>query len=215
MTPTTPVTTSSTSAVRALSVQEAAEQRHSIRKYQPIDIPEADLRELLRQVSLAPSANNLQPWRFVVVRDAALKDALHAAAFQQAQVKAAPAVLVLYTDMADTLANLDEILHPGFPADRRAAVKSRLEADFGAMSEAERANWGFSQGYIALGYLVLAAQAMGYATSPMTGFEPEKVKQVLGLPEHVRIPALVAIGVADEPGFPTHRHAVERIATFR
>lgn len=213
MTPTTSVTPPMTQT--ALSVREAAEQRHAIRKYQPIDIPEADLRELLRQVSLAPSANNLQPWRFVIVRDAALKDALHAAAFQQAQVKAAPAVIVLYTDMADTLANLDAIVHPGLPDERRAATKANLQANFGAMSAEEQASWGFSQGYIALGYLLLAAQSMGYATSPMTGFEPEKVKQVLGLPEHVRIPALVAIGVADEPGFPTHRHAVERIATFR
>jgi len=37
---------------------------------------------------------------------------------------------------------------------------------------------------------------------------------VLGLPPHVTFPALVSIGRGDEPGFPHHRHSVERIARF-
>ena len=215
MTPSSPVTTPPSPATSALSVQEAAEQRHSIRKYRPVAIPESDLRELLRLVSLAPSANNLQPWRFVVVREPELKSQLHAAAYQQAQVLAAPAVIVLYTDMVDTLDTVDEVIHPGLPEARREATKAGLQATFAPMSEADREAWAAAQGHITLGYLVLAAQAMGYATSAMAGFEPEKVKQVLGLPAHVKIPALIALGVADEPGFPTHRHAVDRIAAFR
>lgn len=198
-----------------LRVREAAEQRRSIRQYQPGEIPEADLHEMLRLVSLAPSANNLQPWRFVVVREPALKERLYEAANRQPQVKAAPAVIVLYTDMADTLAHVDEIVHPNLPAERRTATMERLLTSFGAQSEAEREAFGAGQGYIALGYLMLVAQAMGYATSPMLGFDPEQVKAVLGLPSHVAIPAIVSVGVAAEAGFPSHRHPVERIATFR
>lgn len=198
-----------------LSVPEAAEQRRSIRTYQPGEIPEADLREILRLVSLAPSANNVQPWRFVVVRDPALKEQLYEAAFQQPQVKHAPALIVLYTDMADTLAHVDEILHPGLPEDRRHAIKERLLSSFGAQSEAERETFGASQGNIALGYLMLVAQSLGYATVPMLGFEPDKVKQVLNLPAHVRIPALVSMGVAAEEGFSAHRHPLERLVSFR
>lgn len=198
-----------------LSVPQAAEQRHSIRKYQPVDVPEAALREILRLVGLAPSANNLQPWRFVVVRDPALKEQLYQAANQQNQVKEAPAVIVLYTDMADTLAHLEEIVHPGLPPERRELTLSNLKAAFGGMSEAQREAWGAAQGHIALGYLLLVAQSMGYATSAMAGFQPQEVKQLLGLPEHVSIPALIAIGVANESGFSAHRHPVDRIATFR
>jgi len=198
-----------------LSVRDAAQQRRSIRQYQPGDIPEADLREILRLVSLAPSANNLQPWRFVVVREPALKERLYEAAYRQPQVKAAPAVIVLYTDMADTLAHVDEIVHPDLPAERRTATKERMLSSFGAKTEQEREAFGAGQGYIALGYLMLVAQSLGYATTPMLGFEPEQVKEVLGLPSHAAIPAIVSLGVADEAGFPTHRHALERIATFR
>lgn len=45
----------------------------------------------------------------------------------------------------------------------------------------------------------------------MAGFDVDTVKRVLGLPGHVRIPALVAIGRGAEEGFPHHRHALERI----
>ena len=49
----------------------------------------------------------------------------------------------------------------------------------------------------------------------MLGFDPEKVKPALGLPAHVRITALVAIGIADEEGFPHHRHAVDTLVSYR
>ena len=75
--------------------------------------------------------------------------------------------------------------------------------------------WGAGQGYIELGYLLLAEYSLGYATSPMLGFDPAKVKEALGLPAHVMIPALVAIGRGDEEGFSHHRHAIDRIVTYR
>lgn len=215
MTPSISILASEQGRAQALSVSEAAEQRHSIRKYQPTPVPEQDLREIVRLAGLAPSAFNVQPWRFVVVQDPDLKGGLHEAAFRQAQVASAPAVMVLYTDMADTLANLDEVMHPGLPAERRDASKAHILSSFAAKSPAEQETWAAAQGHIALGYVVLAAQSLGYATSVMAGFEADKVKDLLGLPSHVSIPALVAVGVADEAGFPTHRHGLERILSVR
>ena len=48
----------------------------------------------------------------------------------------------------------------------------------------------------------------------MLGFKPDAVKALLGLPEHVQIPALVAIGIGAEDGFPHHRHTLERTVRF-
>ena len=56
-----------------LTVRQAAESRRAIRKFVQQDVPEEDLREILRQVRLAPSPGNIQPWRFVVVRDPAMR----------------------------------------------------------------------------------------------------------------------------------------------
>lgn len=201
--------------VQQMTVAEAAEARRSVRKYKDQPVPEADLREILRVAGLAPSAFNVQPWRFVVVRDAALRAALGEAAYGQAQVTGAPAVIVLYSDMRDVLENAEAVVHPGVGADKVAATAAQLRRMWGSRTDADRETWGAGQSYIALGFLLLAAQSLGLGTSPMLGFDAAKVKQVLGLPEHVAIPALVAVGVADEEGFPHHRHAVDDVADFR
>jgi nitroreductase len=45
-----------------------------------------------------------------------------------------------------------------------------------------------------VGYLLLAAQSLGYATSPMQGFDGDAVKKLLGLPASAEVVALVAMG---------------------
>ena len=199
-------------ATDLLTVREAAEQRRSIREYSPEPVAREDLDEILRVASLAPSAFNLQPWRFVVVETPEVRDALARAAFNQRQVRSAPAVIVLYTDMKDALEHVDEVLHPGMDAVQRASAREGVLRPFAAKTEAEREAWGAEQGNIALGYLLLAAEAHGCQTSPMAGFDADAVRRVLGLPAHVRIPAIVAIGRGAEAGFPHHRHPLERIA---
>ena len=202
------------STLAQLTVQEAAEQRRSIRAYTPEPVPRADLEDILRQTGLAPSAWNLQPWRWVIVEDAATKAKLAQAAYNQRQVSGAPAVIVLYTDMADTLAHLDAVARPEADEKARAAFKGMVTGAFAKSSDAERESWAFAQGNIALGYLLLVAQAKGYATSPMAGFDPEAVKSLLGLPANVRVPALVAIGRPAEAGVPHHRFSPGQIARF-
>jgi nitroreductase len=194
---------------------EAAESRRSIRQYAPIAVPEADLRELLRLAGRAPSAFNVQPWRFVVVQHDDLKTKLSAAAFGQQQVLRAPATIVLYSDMESALERMPEATHPDMPADKRAAGVESVRGMFANQSMDEREAWGNAQSNIALGYLLLLAESLGYATSPMLGFDPEKVKTLLGLPAHVRVTALVSIGYPAEEGFRPHRLPVETLVDFR
>ncbi len=198
-----------------LTVREAADQRRSIRRYTADPVPESDLRDILRIVGEAPSAWNVQPWRAVVVREPALKAQLAAAANGQKQVASAPAVVVLYSDIEDVLAHLDETIHPSALPERREKSYANVRKHFGGMTAEQRAAWAHGITYIALGYLLLAAESLGYSTSPMLGFKVAEVKALLALPAHVTVPALVAIGIGEEDGQPKHRHAVDRIATFR
>lgn len=194
---------------------EAAQSRRSIRQYAPAPIPEADLRELLRLAGRAPSAYNVQPWRFIVVQDQTLKAELAAAAYGQGQVLRAPATIVMYSDMEDALARMPDAMHPDMPAEKRAAGVESFRATFTTKSVEEREEWGNAQSNIALGYLLLLAESLGYATSPMLGFDPGRVKTLLGLPAHVRIPALVSIGFAAEEGFRPHRLPAHTLVQFR
>ena len=83
------------SSLVAPSPAEAADSRRSVRKFTDEPISERVLRELVRLAGRAPSAFNVQPWRFVVVTDPALKAQLREAAYGQEQVSSAPAVIVL------------------------------------------------------------------------------------------------------------------------
>ncbi|EFO79040.1 NADH dehydrogenase [Oscillochloris trichoides DG-6] len=158
---------------------------------------------------------NVQPWRFIVIQNAELQQQLRAVAYDQAQVTAAPALIVLYSDMEDALAHAEETVHPGMGAEQVRSRAEGMRQNFAKMSIEERANWANAQANIALGFFLLAAQSMGYATSAMLGFMPEEVKALLNLPAHTMITAMIALGRPDEDGYPHHRHSVERIATFR
>lgn len=197
------------------SAARAADSRRSIRKYEAAPIPKEDLLELLRLAGRAPSAFNVQPWRFVVVTDADLKQKLSAAAYNQQQIVNAPATIVMYSDMVSALERMPDSMHPGMPQDQRDAGVASFRARFASQSVEEREGWGVGQANIALGYLLLLAEEKGFATSPMLGFEPEKVKELLGLPEHVRIPALIAIGYPAEEGFTPHRLPIDSLVEFR
>lgn len=204
----------SSSRTETLSVTDAAEARRSIRKYEPTPVPRADIEEILRVTGLAPSPWNLQPWRFVIVEDVDVKAKLQEAAYGQAQVGSAPAVIVMYSDMSDVLNTVDETVHPGMRGPQGDKAVAEVRSTFAAFSDSDRHAWGFAEANIALGYLLLTAQAHGYSTSSMLGFMPDKVKELLHLPVDARIPALIAIGIGAEEGFPHHRHSLERIARF-
>lgn len=198
-----------------LSAAAAAKVRRSVRAYSDQPVTDEEVRTLLELAGRAPSAFNAQPWRFIVVRDQGLKDQLKSAAYNQAQVAGAPVLIAMYADMEDTLANLGEIVNPGLSPEARTATIERLNSTWGGMTVADRGTWANSQANIALGYLLLIAQSEGFATSPMLGFQPDQVKQLLNIPAHATITALVALGHAAEDGFPSHRLEVDRITAFR
>lgn len=202
-----------TTATR-LTAAEAALLRHSVRSYRDTPVTDDEIRTLLELTGRAPSAFNLQPWRFVVVRNQDTREQLRAAAYGQKQVSEAPVVIAMYADMEDTMAHLTEVVHPDLPADKKAGTIAMLENTFGSMPLETRGVWANAQANIALGYLLLIARSEGFDTSPMLGFQADQVKTLLGIPAHATITALVAIGRGADDGFRSHRHAVDRVATF-
>jgi len=59
-----------------MDVFEAVQKRHSIRAYEPTPIPEEKLKRILESARLAPSAGNIQPWHFVVVKNREKRETL-------------------------------------------------------------------------------------------------------------------------------------------
>ena len=196
------------------NIIETIQTRRSIRTYLQEPLNQEDLRTILRLASLAPSSANIQPWRFVVIQNKELQLSLRAVAHDQQQITNAPAIIVLYSNMEDSLAHVEETVHPGMGAEQIKLRAEGMRQRFGQMSIEQRAHWANAQANIALGFLLLAAHGLGYATSPMLGFQPDKVKELLGLPNYVEIAAIIALGRAAEEGFSSHRHLLERISRF-
>jgi nitroreductase len=188
--------------------------RRSIRRYLPEPVAASEILEILALAGRAPSAWNLQPWRFVAVVDSTAKAALQQVAYGQPQVGAAPVVIVLYSDMVDTLSRVDESLPPDAPPPVRDKIRANIAGYFEPLTSEQREAWGRSQAGIALGYLLLILESRGYGSSPMLGFDPDGVRRLFQLPDHAPIAALVAFGKPAEAGRTSTRHATETVARF-
>lgn len=197
-----------------LSVKDAIVSRHSIRKFVQKPIPKEDIDRIFELVRLSPSAWNLQPWRFHIVTDTGLKETLKDAAYGQQQVTSAPAVVIVVSDMEDVIANLPETVHPGLSEERKQEEVANLSSFFNGLSVEERGQWGLTQANIALGILLTALQGYGYSSVPMLGFDQEKVKEILGLPEHVKFAAMVPFGIAESEGYEHHRFSLDKIVSY-
>lgn len=77
-----------------MEVLEVIKKRRSIRRYKRVEIEEEKLRKILEAARLAPSARNLQPWHFVVVKDPKLKEELAKAAAHQMFIADAAVIIV-------------------------------------------------------------------------------------------------------------------------
>jgi len=79
---------------------EAVKKRYSCRAYQPRPVEAEKLDQIFEAVRLAPSAKNLQDWRFVIVTDEQTRRQLQAAAYNQPFVSQAPVVIVACSNMS-------------------------------------------------------------------------------------------------------------------
>ncbi|MBI4376803.1 MAG: nitroreductase family protein [Elusimicrobia bacterium] len=166
-------------------------------------VPENLLQELLELATLAPSGYNLQPWRFIVVRDEANRKKLRAAAMNQPKVEQAPVVIIACGDpRAWQDGDMDQMLQDGkkagFIPDERVAEAIRRGGS-AYLKSVDPGIWVTRQTMIAFTYLMLAAESYGLDTAPMEGFWEDKVKQAFAIPEPVRVLALLALGYAQPP----------------
>jgi nitroreductase len=187
-------------------LSEAIRERRATPGFEDVPIHSADLEKIVRAGLEAPSGYNLQPWRFVVVRNRDQKAKLRAAAFNQAKVEEASAVIVACGDPDGwKTSDLDDMLRlakeHGLGGERehnqaRAAVSGFLGGNAGRVGGVEPsfAVWANRHTMIALTTMMWSAETLGYDTAPMEGFEEDKVKALLKIPGSVRVVALLAVG---------------------
>lgn len=181
-------------------------RRRATPDFKPDPVPEELLTRALELATLAPSGFNLQPWRFIVVRDPHQKRKLRAAAYGQPKVERAPVMIVACGDtVAWKNGDLERVIADGLAngsiPDEKAAESTR-ETVTNFLSTTDLGIWVTRQTMLAFSFLMLAAESLGLDTAPMEGFDESKVRAAFGIPETTRVVALMGIGRLAPPDKP-------------
>jgi nitroreductase len=168
---------------------DALRWRYATKAFDPNRKIPADTWSALEDgLVLSPSSFGLQPYRFLVIQDRALRERLLPHAWGQRQVVDASHFVVFAARTRVTEAEIDAFT--GLIASTRGVTPESLASYRGMMtgtllSDGFRplaAHWTARQAYIALGNLLTTAAMLGVDACPMEGFVPAEFDQVLGLP---------------------------------
>jgi len=158
--------------------------RRSIRRYRPDAVPEALVEQVLEAGRWAPSAGNRQPWRFIVVRDAAMRQRVAALAaygpIRWPFVAEAPLLIVLCGDA------------------RVPIYRQFLHEDIG----------------LAGAQIMLQAHALGLGTCWVAGDKKDYAPTIanrFGVPSGYRLVGMVALGYPADAGKPTPKRPLQEV----
>lgn len=184
-----------------MNVMQAIERRRSIKHYDPdYQISEDDFQKLMQAVILSPTSYNVQNWRFVRVKDRALRSQLKDAAWGQKQVEEASELLILCGDL-NAWDRAPQRYWRSANQETQDFMVNMMRSFYGDKPQIQRDEVMRSCG-IAGQTLMLAAEAMGLSTCPMVGYDEKEVARLIQLPEDYVISMMITLGKAATPAHP-------------
>jgi nitroreductase len=175
-------------AVSPAQVLAQLQWRYAVKKFDPSKKIPADAWDVLeKSLVLTPSSFGLQPWKFFVVDNPALRQQLLEHSWNQAQVTEAShlVVLAIKKEMGDR--EVDRYVQDmsdkrQVPIDALGGLTKMIK---GFMANPQKGfttdEWAIRQVYIAIGQFMTSAAMLGIDTCPMEGFNPAKYDEILSL----------------------------------
>ena len=189
-----------------MNIKEIFEKRRATRKFRTEPISDAILEEIFRLGFQAPSSYNLQPWRFIVVRDLANKTKLREFGFEQDKLVDAPVVLICCGERnVGNRQYINKVIELGQQvgslSEKRAKFMHMAIPPFFQFKPCYQSYeaWTNRQVMIAVTYLMIAAQSLGVDSCPIEGFVAKPLREYFQIPDSVDVCCLLALGYADEP----------------
>jgi len=167
-----------------MDVQNAIEQRRSIRRYTSAMPPRELIEQVLEAARMAPSWANTQCWEFIVVTNAGLKDQL--AATLSERNPARPALV----DAPIVLA---------------ACARKGVSGFFKGQPATDKGDWLLFDVALALQNLTLRAHDLGLGTVHVGSFDAKKAGTLLGVAPEITVVELMPLGYPAGVGRPTPR----------
>jgi len=151
-----------------VDVRTAIHTRRAYRSLEPVEITDELVRDLAESAQLAPSCFNNQPWRFVFAHDPEVLKQLHGAMSRGNDWVQAASMVIA----AFTREDLD------------CRIKGR---DY----------YLFDTG-MAVAFLMLRATELGLVAHPIAGYSEGEVKEILSIPEDMKLIVLVIVSKHSE-----------------
>jgi nitroreductase len=170
-----------------MDVLEAIRERTSIRAFMKKDVPEELVEKLVDAGRCAPSAGNIQPWEFVIVREPQLKRRLAEAALAQTFIEEAPVVIVV------------------------CANENRSSMGYGIRGTTL---YCIQDTAAATQNILLAAYSLGLGTCWVGAFKEEAVKEALKVPQGIRPLAIIPVGYSAEMPAPRIKRTIDEIVHY-
>lgn len=181
--------------------------RYATKKMDPSKpVSEEAVAKIVEAVQMAPTSSGLQPYELLVVRNTEKRAAIRPVAWDQAQITDGSHLLVFVAWDNYSEARIDAVVDQmaeerGGMTDLLQGYYDRLKAMYLPRSDEENYAHAARQAYIGLGFALAAAAELGVDSTPMEGFDPEKVDEILGLKEKgLRSVLLLPLGTRDESG---------------
>jgi len=210
---------------------ETMNNRYATRKFDATKkIPQEDFEFILETGRLSPSATGLEPWKFVVLQNEEIRNAIGENSFgTKGQMATASHIVVYYVrkDIYPTSDYTDYILTQvrKMPEDQIETIKemyTNFHKDDIKILGNERAtiDWGSKQIYIAMGNMMTAAAHIGIDSCPLEGFSYDFARELLkekGLinPDTYDISVICAFGYREEePKRAKSRRTMEEVVEY-
>lgn len=186
-----------------MSLLDKLQWRYATKRMNGTKVPQEKIDNILEAIRLAPTSYGFQPFKVIVVEDIALKNKIFETACQQPQIKESSHVLVFAAVKNIDEAQVDKYMSlisktRNIPAESLSGFKSAFS---GIISGDETANfvWTARQAYIAFGVGIVAAAFESVDATPMEGFDPIALNQLLGLNEkNLSAVTILTLGYRDE-----------------
>jgi nitroreductase len=195
---------------------ESLQWRYATKKMNGDKIPQDKLERILEATRLAPSSYGLTPYQVIVVEDQDIKEQLVGACYGQTQLKDSSAVLVFATwDTIDeeSVGNYINTIakERNLPVDNLNDFKGMMTGTITNMTEEQKTIWAQKQVYIGVGFSLVASALEGVDSTPMEGFVPSKVNEILGLKElGLSSTVILTLGYRDPIDVLSHLKKVRR-----
>lgn len=145
-----------------------------------------DLDILKEAIRLSSSSYGLQPYKVILVENPELRAKIQPSAWGQSQIVEASHVIVFANEINFGTTEIDNYIKNAsetraIPAESLKGYADFMKANITALSEDTRNDWTAKQTYLALGNLLNAAAELKIDVTPMEGFVPAEVNEILGL----------------------------------